>query len=69
MCDEQETSAIENSKSELNIINKCSRLGQKGKKLSLTTKGETDVGNQRIKTGPDGTLQREIDVSPKPSSS
>ena len=65
-CDEQETSATENSmetleklfttESELNIINKRSRPGQQGKKLLLTAENETDVENQRITTGPDGTV-------------
>ncbi|XP_071878075.1 uncharacterized protein [Bombus fervidus] len=52
MCDEEETPASEDdmetheklftTESELNIINKRSRPGQKGKKLSLTAKNETD---------------------------
>ena len=76
MCDEQETTATENSmktyeklfttESELNIINKRSRPGQKGKKLSLTAESEIDVEYQRIKTGLDGTVWREIDASAKP---
>ena len=49
----------------LNIINKLSRPGQKGKKLSLTSGNETDVKNQCIETRPDGTVWREIDASPK----
>ena len=75
-CDEQETSATENSmetleklfttESELNIINKRSRPGQQGKKLLLTAENETDVENQRITIGPDGTVWKEIDGSPKP---
>ena len=40
----------------LNIINKLSRPGQKGKKLSLTSGNETDVKNQCIETGPDGIV-------------
>ena len=32
----------------------------------MTTKGETDVENQRIENGADGTVWREIDASPKP---
>ena len=66
VCDEQETSATENSmetheklftiEPKLNIINKLSRPGQKGKKLSLTSGNETDVKNQFIETGPDGIV-------------
>ena len=48
------------------FINKCSRPEQKGKKLSLTAKSETDVENQGIETGLDGTVWKEIDASPKP---
>ena len=48
------------------FINKRSPPGQKGKKLSLTAKSETDVENQRIETGPDGTVWKEIDANPKP---
>ena len=65
MCDEQETSATENSMEtheklfisewKLNIINERSRLEQKGKKLLLLT----DVENHPIETGPD--------ASPKPA--
>ena len=32
----------------------------------MTTRDETDVENQRIETGPDRTVWREIDASPKP---
>ncbi|XP_043597799.1 uncharacterized protein LOC122574351 [Bombus pyrosoma] len=76
VCNEQETSATENSmetheklfttESELNIINERPRPGQKGKKLSLTTESENDVENQHIEIGPDGTVWKEIDGSPKP---
>ena len=54
------------TESKLNIINKHSRPGQKGKKLPLTAVSETDVENQRIETGSDGTVWKEIDTSTKP---
>ena len=73
VCNEEEISATENSvethetlfttKSELNIINKRSRPGQKGKKLSLlslTAESEIDVENERVETGPDGTVWKEM---------
>ncbi|XP_076483022.1 uncharacterized protein LOC143304431 [Bombus vancouverensis nearcticus] len=83
VCDEQETSATENSmeiheklftteskldsnNEEENIINERSRPGQKRKKLSFTAERKIGVKKQRIETGLDGTVWKELNASSKP---
>ncbi|XP_024223803.1 uncharacterized protein LOC105680852 [Bombus impatiens] len=59
-------SELDSNNEEENIINERSRPEQKRKKLSLTAERKTDVKKQRIETGLDGTVWKEIDASSNP---
>nr|XP_033199850.1 uncharacterized protein LOC117162111 [Bombus vancouverensis nearcticus] len=58
-------SELDSNNEEENIINERSRPGQKRKKLSLTAERKTYVKKQRIETGLDETVWKELDASSK----
>ncbi|XP_033178751.1 piggyBac transposable element-derived protein 4-like [Bombus impatiens] len=58
-------SELDSNNEEENIINERSRPGQKRKKLSLTAERKTYVKKQRIETGLDETVWKELAASSK----